>query len=217
MQDARSYLEDTRSATAGLFNLLNQYGWEKMRKLVDLMNSKTKSELDVHKANFSSNDIAREVIAGSILQIAYVAIAKYGSPPAKSPNVITFESQINRLIKAHPKATRWKKKTAFELPVKFCIGRDLDHLPLGMVVYAGRNQYNHFYEGGRLNVENEIVFNHLHQLHPDPTTGISFDLRPNQLFSYSVLAALGWIDKSGELGYVAYERDMCDIFKVVLK
>lgn len=216
MQDARTYMEDTRPAVEGLFRLLNQYDWQGMREIVAVINSKTEGELAANKANLGSKDIAREVIAGSILQIAYVAIAKYACPAAKSSNVISFESGINKLMKAESGHVRKDiKKKTFELPKKFCIGRDFGLLPLGMIVYAGRNQYNHFYDGKRLCLVNELVFNHLLQLYPNPRSGFSFDLCPNQLFSYSILAALGWIDNKSELAYDAYKRDMCDVLQVV--
>jgi len=191
MEDSLTFMESTRPAAEGLFKLLNQYGWHKMRAFVALTKSKTRSELDANNAEFGSNDIAREVIAGSILQIAYVAIAKYASPVAKSKNAVHFESEINRLIRENP--GRVRLSGTFALPEKFCVGRDIGHLPLGIVVYAGRNQYNHFYDGKRMKVVNELVFNHLHAMHTEPRNGLSFDLRPNQLFSYSILAALGWI------------------------
>lgn len=215
MQDARTYIEDTRPAVEGLFKLLNQYNLQEMREIVGVMNSKTKAELEADKANLGSKDIAREVIAGSILQIAYVAIKKYGPPVTKSSNVAKFESGINEFIKENPSKVRWKKKRAFELPNEFCIGRDLGFLPLGTVVYAGRNQYNHFYEGERLSVVNELVFTHLHALYPNPRKGISFDIRPNKLFSYSILVALDWIDKTSELGYDSYKLDMFNTLKIM--
>ncbi len=214
MEDSRTFMESTRPAAEGLFQLLHQYGWQKMRAFVALTKSKTRGELDANNAEFGSNDIAREVIAGSILQIAYVAIAKYASPGAKSPNAVHFESEVNRLIRENPQRVR--RSDNFELPSQFCVGRDIGDLPLGMIIYAGRNQYNHFYEGKRLTVVNEVVFNHLHALHPILSTGLSFDLRPNQLFSYSILAALGWLDSSSEPGYATYERDMCDVLGVEL-
>jgi len=206
MEDARLYIERTAPAVEGLFKLLNQYDWQKMDALVTLMKSKTRSELDANKQNFSSNDIAREVIAGSILQIAYVAFASYAKPQVKSDNALHFESEINRLIRENPNRARQKGK--FSLPMQFCVGRDIGDLPLGVIVFAGRNQYNHFYENKRLCVINELVFNHLHAMWPAPENGLSFDLMPGKLFSYSVLAALGWLDESNSLGYEVYTRDL---------
>lgn len=213
MEDARSYMAGVAPAVEGLFRLLNDYGWQKMRAFVHLTKSRTQEELEKHKADFSSTDVAREAIAGSILQIAYVAIERHAVRKGKSENAIHFETEINRLIRENANS-RWKKKIPFSLRDEFCVGRDIGHLPLGIIVFAGRNQYNHFSKE-RLDPLNEVVFNHLHSLWPNPVNGISFDLyserRPR---SYSILAALGWTDGNRELGYAAYKNDLCDVLKI---
>lgn len=205
----------TAPATEGLFRLLNEYGWQKMRAFVDLTNSKTRAELEERKEAFSSTDVAREVIAGSILQIAYIAIERYAVQKGKSEKALHFEAEINRLILENPN-TRWKANKPFVLPDEFCVGREIGDLPLGMIVFAGRNQYNHFADE-RLSVLNEVVFNHLHNMWPSSKNGLSFNLyeakRPR---SYSVLAALGWTDSTKELGYSAYKRDLCEVLQVEL-
>lgn len=187
MENAHSYMVGTAPAAEGMFRLLNEYGWQKMRAIADITKSKTREDLERHKLEFSSTDVAREIIAGSILQIAYVAIERFAVRGEKSKNAIHFETEINRLIRENP-TTRWKVKSPFSLPEGFCVGRDIGDLPLGVLVYAGRNQYNHFGEK-RLTVLNEVIFNHLHNMWPTPQNGISFNLydgrRPR---SYSVLA-----------------------------
>lgn len=213
MEDARSYMDDTAPAAEGMFRLLNEYGWQKMRAFVELTKSKTHQELERYKGEFSSTDVAREIIAGSILQIAYFAIERFGVRAAKSKSAVHFETEINRLIREAPN-TRWKKNEPFALPEGFCVGRDIGDVPLGVVIYAGRNQYNHFGEK-RLGVLNEVVFNHLHNMWPSPGNGISFNLygdkRPR---SYSILAALGWTDSSSGLGYAAYKKDLCNVLQL---
>lgn len=214
MEDAIAYMKGTAPASEGLFKLLNDYGWQKVRAFVALTKSKTRNELEEHNRSFSSTDIAREVIAGSILQIAHVAIARYAKPEGKPANALHFESEINRMIREHPELKPRADK--FELPGQFCVGRDIGHLPLGIVIYAGRNQYNHFHEGKRLSVVNELVFNHLHTICPDPINELSFDLKPGKLFSYSILSALGWTDTSRGLGFETYKRDMADVLQIEL-
>lgn len=213
MENARSFMVGTAPAADGIFSLLNEYGWQKMRAFVDLTKSKTLEDLERHKKELSSTDIAREVIAGSILQIAYFAIERFAVRGEKSRNAIHFETEINRLIQENPNS-RWKKNAPFTLPEGFCVGRDIGDLPLGIIVYAGRNQYNHFGED-RLGVLNEVVFNHLHNLWSSPENGISFDLydgkRPR---SYSVLAALGWTDTSSGLGYANYNNDLRSVMQL---
>ena len=159
MRDGHSYLLSTAPAAEGLFKLLNEYGWQKMRALVDRSNSKTRKEFDERHAAFTGVDIAREVVAGSILQIAFVGIRKFAPPAAKPPETLRFEAGMNKIIAELPNP-RSPKVT---LPVDFCVGRLIGNLPFGMIVYAARNQYNHFDED-RLSVINEIVFNHLHTL-----------------------------------------------------
>lgn len=215
MEDARSYMTSTAPAAEGMFKLLNQYGWQKMRAFVGITNSKTREEIERHKEAFSGTDIAREVVAGSILQIAYFGIERYAVPADKSQGALRFESEMNRLIRENP-STRWKKQRPFELPNGFCVGRDIGLLPLGILVLAGRNQYNH-YSDTRLSVLNEVVFNQLHNMWPAPKHGVSFDLyekkRPR---AFSILAALGWTDSRKEMGYSAYKRDMSEVLQVEL-
>lgn len=211
MDDARTYLDSTELAAKGLFKLLNDYGWHKMRAFAEITKVTTIEELEQHKADYDSVNVAREVIAGSILQIAYIAIKRYGIFEGKSENTQHFEAQMNRLIRENPNA---RTKKCFSLPDEFCIGRDIGHLPLGMVVYAARNQYNHFDED-RLNVVNEVVFNHLHNMWPDPANGLSFNINDeNHFHCYSVLAALGWTDNKGGLGYSHYKKDLMEILRV---
>lgn len=206
-------MDGTAPAAEGMFRLLNEYGWQKMRAFVDLTKSKAQEDLERHKGEFFSTDVAREIVAGSILQLAYVAIERFAVRGEKSQHTIRFEGEINRLI-GESHATRWTAKSLFSLPEGFCVGRAIGDLPLGVVVYAGRNQYNHFGEK-RLSVLNEVVFNHLHNMWPAPGNGMSFNLydggRPR---SYSVLAALGWTDSSNGLGYAAYKRDLCNILQI---
>lgn len=210
MDDPKSYLTTTAPATEGLFKLLNQYGWQKMHAIVDMTKSKTRDEIEEHKSQYSSVDVAREVIAGSILQIAFVGIKEYGASQGKSPLVNEFEEQINKLVSTSPEA----RCKSFSLPASFCIGRELGHLPIGIVIYAARNQYNHFYED-RLSVVNEVIFNYLNLLWPSLPNDLSFNLYDGKRFyAYSVLAALGWTDTHKGLGYTAYAADMANLLRV---
>jgi hypothetical protein len=204
-------MTSTAPAVEGLFNLLNSYSRQKMRAFVDLTKSRTSEELERHNEDFSSTDMAREVIAGSIFQIAYFAIKRYAVFKGKSGNALHFESEINRILRENPKA---RSKNVFSLPEEFCVGRDIGHLPLGIIVYAARNQYNHFDEM-RLSVLNEVVFNHLHNLWPNPGNALSFNLYDGKHFySYSALAALGWTDSAKGPGYFSYKKDLSDVLQI---
>lgn len=211
MNDGRSYLKDTAPAAEGLFKLLNQYGWQKMRALADRFNAKTREEFDSRHAEFGATDNAREIIAGSILQLAFVGIKQHGVAWPKPPETLAFEKGMNDIIAELPNP----RVAQITLPQEFCVGRLIGNLPLGVVVYAGRNQYNHT-DQKRLSTLNEIVFNHLHVLEPNPGNGLSFDLSDGKRFrSYAVLWALGWTDTSSGLGYAKYEGDMSKALSVV--
>lgn len=181
-----------------------------MSTIVDIFNSKTITELNNHKANYSSVDTAREVISGSIFQVAYVAIKQYAKPKKQSEGALRFESEINRLIQEKP-AARIKN---FTLPQEFCVGREIGDIPIGLIIFAARNQYNHFYEK-RLNVVNEVIFNYLNMLWPDPPNDLSFDLYDeSKFYSFSALSTLNWTDEKETSAYTKYKKDISDILKI---
>lgn len=202
--DGASYMKQTAPAAEGLFKLLSQYGWQKMRAWADRVNARTNEDFERHRIEFSATYTAREVIAGSILQLAYAGIKEHAKPWPKPPETLAFEKGMNDIIANLPNP-RIKQ---FALPEEFCAGRSIGNLPLGIVVYAGRNQYNHS-EEKRLSSLNEVVFNHLHVLEPNPGNGLSFNLPDGKRYrSYAVLWALGWTDTVSGLGYPRYEEDM---------
>lgn len=211
MKSALNYLERTKPAAEGLFKLLNGYDWDKTRSFAELTKVRTREEFDIQKRDFETTDVAREVIAGSILQLAYFAIDSFAVHEGKSAGALHFESEMNRLLKESSKP---RMKGSFSLPEKFCVGRDIGDLPLGMLVFAGRNQYNHYGED-RLNVVNEVVFNALHQMFPEPGNGHSFNLYEGKQFrSYSVICALDWVANDAGTGYGPYSHDLHHILRV---
>lgn len=106
------------------------------------------------------------------------------------------------------------RKKHILLPPKFCVGRELGDLPIGMVIYAARNQYNHFDEK-RLSVVNEVVFNYLHIASPNPPNDLSFNLYDHRnYYCYSCLVALGWTDSENEPSYNKYKRDISAILEI---
>ena len=204
MTTGATFLKETAPAAEGLFKLLNQYGWQKMRAWAERSKSQTRAEFDQRHTEFEANDIAREVIAGSILQLAYMGLKQHSLPWPKSPEAVAFENGMNDIIAQ----LRKPRVEEFSLPEEWCIGRSIGNLPLGVVVYAGRNHYNHVDEK-RLLTLNEVVFNHLHVLEPHPGNGLSFDLSDGKRHrSYSVLWVLGWTDTVSGVGYPKYLKDM---------
>jgi len=81
--------------------------------------------LELDKKHFDLK-FSAGVFAGSILQIAAMGI-RYFSRNKSIPE------SCKRIVSA-------KDKTA----IQFCIGKELYGLPIGLIIYAARNQYNHW-------------------------------------------------------------------------
>jgi len=91
-----------------------------------------------------SFDTAKATLSGAIIQVACSGLNQH-STETKIPK------QLN--------ITMDQKKA------KFCVGRAVYGLPLGLVVYAARIQYNHWEEGTPKNKTAKDVFMHLAAAH----------------------------------------------------
>ena len=89
--------------------------------------------------------------------------------------------------------------------VKYCIGRDIRGVPIGLVIYAGRNQYNHV-DDGQLRQPNVAIFEKLATGHTygDGIRDPDFDLQNGLVWNYvsNVISIMGWRT------YDDYEKDM---------
>lgn len=128
---------------------------------------------------------SKATLCGSILQIASMAIEQNSTnnmPPVS----------CNLFINLGQKA------------VKHCIGRDVRGLPLGIVIYAGRNQYNHWDDHAPHKITKEVfdtlAFGHDYGSFKDP----AFDLdNPKlEIYSHNILALIEWYK------YEDYEKDL---------
>ncbi len=211
VNDASGYLAETESAVEGLFDILRTYSRSKQRAIVEIVNcsGKPMAECRPLLAAADAHRVAREVIAGSILQVAFHAIKRYSITTEKPVSVIEFERQINHLVKNPPLGKTPRPRKAFVFPVEFCGGRQIGGMPVGLIIYAGRNQYSHAHEA-RLWPDTELVFTYLHMLHPDPPNDLSFNIYDGWgYYAYSVICALGWVDTVREgASHERYKRDM---------
>lgn len=130
---------------------------------------------------YRANLFSMHVISGSILQIACKAIELY------SNNTECDDSFVYLYEGCKP---RTKEKL-----VKFAIGRAVRNVPAGLIIYAGRNQYNHLEEQGDLRKINRNIFEALAKNHDygdflDPP----FDLDNESIISYSsnIRSLLSW-------------------------
>ena len=131
------YIKETEPAVQHLFSGLAAYYSASLPSILqyrghDGIIRMTKHEnegfLRAYEAHFDL-EFARAVLSGSILQIAYTGIKKYGHPMTISPRC----QELN--VKASTPGAA------------FCVGRLVRNIPLGLLIYAGRIQYNHWEEG----------------------------------------------------------------------
>ena len=207
MQSAEDYLRKTESAVRLLFTGIDSY-LQVLRQATgvvfvsgELDDSKREADFAawlieneqrlaaarVAERDFIAESFALDTLCGSILQVAGKALEVYGTN-----NVIP--TGLPTTVKSHF--------------AKFCVGRPIRTVPLGLVIYAARNQHTHFNDDG-LREPSSSVFNLLataHRFGPgivDP----AFDLKNDRLLSYAsnISSLLDW--RSYEQ-YIADMRSM---------
>lgn len=122
-------------------------------------------------------------LAGAVLQIAYMGISLF------SNNTEVTEA-CRDFIRPNSK------------PAKFCIGRQIYDIPIGLIIQAARNQYNHWDEDELRNPARE-VFNRIANAsgkYTDPAFDVGNPML--QTYSHNVISLLGWRD------YEEYATDM---------
>ena len=140
---------------------------------------------------FADEFFARSMLCGSILQFAYQGIKTF------SLNT-TIPDNFNSVIK--PKSTA----------EKFCIGRLIDDVPIGLIIFAGRNQAMH-YDQKTLKEPNKTIFYKLANWYSETYKkwfiDSYFDLNNKDLIHYSenILYKMGWAN------YEFYEKELIEI------
>ncbi len=139
------------------------------------------------KANkYLANYMGHASICGSVLQLAHMGISLF------SKNILACECLSG------------KHK-------KFGVGREVRGLPIGLIIYAGRNQYNHWDEKPKQHTL--CIFKKLAEQEVEykgellSYTDSSFDIEGDyiELYSHNILGLIGWKN------YEDYEIDMLDM------
>jgi len=209
LQSAAQYLTETEPAVKNLFEGLEQYyailkeiKWpvfiaphtsgeasETAFKKWQRKNRAAYKRASEKQRKYLGYRISIGTLCGSILQIANMGISLYSKNKALPP-------EFSSIIKPGTRVAR------------FCIGRRVREVPIGLIIYAARNQYAHWDEKNLKNQVNKWVFNTLATKHgikgmekiKDP----AFDLNNKmiQIYSANVLSILGWD---------SYDRYMADM------
>lgn len=199
---AQNYLNDTEVAVRHLIEGLNSYDSARAPSILPFISengmvkmSKAENEafLDAY-TKFFDLEFARATLAGSLLQVAYNCLKQY-SPGIEDAALRTKFSIRNG--------------TTAE---KFCLGRQVHGVPIGLLIYAGRIQYNHWEDGQPSNSVANAVFQELVTAYYDDA---SFDLAyetsypsPRPVSHYIVKLELKWAT------YDDYINDMRSLLKL---
>ncbi len=137
--------------------------------------------------HFIEESFAMATLCGAVLQLAYMAIKQFSN-----------NHSVPDRFNAHFKKDRKE--------AKFCIGREVESVPIGLIIYAGRNQAAH-YDDDDLRENNKFIFESLCKR--TTRTGKEyrhplFDLENEDIDNYAsnITHILGW------RSYDAYQRDM---------
>jgi len=210
MNSAEEYLKRTESAVIAIFGGIDLYlkilrnapppiyignaGDTSSQKpayenWVDANKNAIQSSFKAQK-EFSVESFALATLCGSLLQIAAMGLQWF--------------SENEEIPEDLPKAlhSSLKPKT-----VKFCIGRRVSNVPIGLIIYAGRNQFNHM-DDKELRESSRTIFNLLAHNYTGATERSprdpAFDLENGVLinFSSNITGLLEWRN------YESYYSDM---------
>lgn len=141
--------------------------------------------------DYFAETLAKSSLCGALLQIAFMGIRRYG---------IEDRVEVVGLSTLPPGASR------------FAIGRRVRTVPIGLVIYAGRNQFHH-YDDDELRAPTPEVFAVLAANHENMGTvrytDPAFDLavRNPERMAGNIVSLLGWST------YDAYREDMNQLLK----
>jgi hypothetical protein len=188
-RDAGKYLKDTEHATRHLFAGVNQCE-SLLRGLTPPSEARTMDEvrryMEAAEAYFGRS-FSEATLCGSILQVAFVGVFLFSRNTAIPDDCATLV-----------KATNQKA-------VRFCMGRRVHGVPVGLLIYAGRNQFNHW-DDEAFDSPTTAVFGALMAAHYDnPLFDLAYEMNyPARTLkaNHIVLNELRW------RVYDEYEADM---------
>lgn len=210
MQRFQEYLTKTEAATRVLLSGVDEYR-KMLREAAELStfttshrgfddfeaqrakwldeNAEKIARADFLYSNYFAESFSQATLCGSILQIASKAIEMFSANDSISPEV---EAIVGR--QDHIKL--------------YCTGRKVRGLPIGLIIYAGRNQHMHF-EDDLLRPAARKIFEHLATAW-DPEGQVkdpAFDPQNPKLYSlaHNIVGLLGWKT------YADFDRDLTDM------
>lgn len=214
MQTAAEYLNKTESAVRKLFEGIDSYvSILRQHRFSGFVTSYTddagfkaqynawakenegsiRASLEAQR-EYIAESFAQATLCGAVLQVAAKGIECYSKNS-------TVPANWSNIVKPGSKA------------VPFCAGRLIREVPLGLVIYAARNQHTHFDED-ELREPNISVFERLAVNHgiksEQPFRDPAFDVHNTGLVSYAsnCTGLMEWRT------YDAYEKDMVALLEI---
>lgn len=212
MNSVDEYLKRTHSAVDKLFAAIDSYyellrdperptffAWgddePRIEKEYQEWEENNRQQIDEclrRDVEFANEAFAIRTLCSAILQFAFMAFKQF------STNVIVPPAFQHVIKPNHP-------------AVRFCIGRLIDDIPIGLIVYAGRNQ-SHHYDDKTYREPTKTVFSKLANWYSPRFNKYflddRFDLKnPNIVnFADCILWKLDWNSCA------SYENDICALF-----
>lgn len=206
--NASEYFKQTKPVAVLYFKTLTNYRkkldklhpikWQKQPNKVNgiTMASVANSEDEISQnnklyKNYEKYNYSENILCGSILQIAFTAIEMFS-------NNSDYPIKYNDIFKSEHKA------------IKFCIGREIAKTNIGLIIYAGRNQFVHWQDDYVNNMTKRIFEGIEIEYYNNPTMDLAYSLSNPMIrihAKYIVLHLLKW--KS----YSNYINDMNQIIK----
>lgn len=191
IDDYMRILHDARPrAFVGTFQNDNDYNVALERWATENQHA-IQHSLEAQRA-FLAEKYALATLCGALLQVASTAIRLYSQNPVVPPEFVS-------LIKPD------------SVPARYCIGRLVRGVPIGLAIYAGRNQYNHI-DDDQLREPNVAIFERLATGHTYGT-GIrdpAFDLNSGLIWNFpsNIMSIMNWRT------YDVYEQDMRNLLDI---
>ena len=181
-----SYLSVLRQATGVTFVTGTPYGHAQDAEFAawQAANATRLAAARDAERRFMAESFALDTLCGAILQVAEKALEMYSTNTRIPPHLAS---------------------TVRQGQVKFCVGRTVRAVPLGLVIYAARNQHTHFNDDA-LREPSAAVFEHLATSHgyggADRVVDPAFDLSNPGLLSFAsnVTALIEWRDYGRYIG-----------------
>jgi hypothetical protein len=197
-----SYLRATEPAVRHFFRSIDEYDAMPLPNIYDYvgddgivrMTDTQYKEYMKQTTEFMDLHLARAIVAGSILQVAYTAIRLH-STNTRIPD----EAAAIGVTEGHAS-------------VAFSIGRLIHEIPIGLIIYAGRIQYNHWEDGEPWNKVAREILREVYLVHSsNPLFDLAYDLEfpsPKPVSHYLMRLELKWH------GYSEFKSDILEMLQI---